>query len=130
MSTMARTETDRATITGVDLCAYFTADPQRSIAFYRDILGLTPTELDEEGRGAEFTLADGSTFGVWKPEEGEKTSGGCVMFAVADAQAAVARIRQRGVTATDPLETPVCHMAFAEDPDGNPIIIHQRKVRD
>jgi predicted enzyme related to lactoylglutathione lyase len=114
------------TVTGVDIMAYFTSDPQRSIAFYRDVLGMTPTEIDDKGRGAEFTLADGSTFGVWQPEEG--ASGACVMFAVNDIGAALAEFRKRGATLSDPEETPVCFMSFGADPDGNAIVIHQRKV--
>jgi predicted enzyme related to lactoylglutathione lyase len=114
-----------ATITGLDLAAYLVRDPQRAIAFYRDVLGLVPTEIDEEGRGAEFTLADGSTFGVWRPEDGE--TGGTVMFAVGDAQAAVATFRERGAMLSDPTETPVCFIAFGKDPDGNAFIVHQRK---
>jgi predicted enzyme related to lactoylglutathione lyase len=114
-----------ATVKGIDLFAYFTQDPARSIAFYRDVLGIAPTELDDQGRGAEFTLADGSTFGVWKPDGNE--TGGCVMLAVEDAAQAVAEFRKRGLEISEPDETPVCHMAFAKDPDGNTLIIHQRK---
>ena len=120
---------DGTQITGMDMAAYLVSDPERAIAFYRDVLGLTPTEFDKEGRGAEFTLADGSTFGVWKPDDG-KTSGGTIMFAVGDARAAVERFRGRGAALSDPMETPVCFMAFGADPDGNGIIIHQRKARD
>ncbi|MFY9664394.1 MAG: VOC family protein [Candidatus Cybelea sp.] len=54
----------------MDLCAYLVSDPQAAIAFHRDVLGMTPTAVDDGGRGAEFTLGDGSTFGVWKPEKG------------------------------------------------------------
>lgn len=114
------------TITGVDIMAYLVSDPQRSIAFYRDVLGMKPTELDEEGRGAEFTLADGTTFGVWRDNE-TKPPGGVVMFSVGDARAAVDHFRARGATLDDPHETPACFMAFGSDPDGNPFIIHQRK---
>jgi predicted enzyme related to lactoylglutathione lyase len=106
---------------------YFTRDPQKSIAFYRDVLGLEPTEIDEKGRGAEFTLRDGSTFGVWKPEE--EASGAAVMFAVTDIHDALPRLRERGAQLSEPDETPVCYMAFGSDPDGNTIIIHQRKTR-
>jgi hypothetical protein len=52
---------------------------------------MVPTEIDEQGRGAEFTLADGTTFGVWKPDE--HAAGGCVMLAVDDLAAAVAALR-------------------------------------
>jgi lactoylglutathione lyase len=113
-------------ITGVDLLAYFTSDPQRSIAFYRDVLGIVPTEIDAEGRGAEFTLSDGSTFGVWRPEEA--ASGAAVMFAVKDIHEALPRLRERGAQLSEPEETPVCFMAFGRDPDGNTVIIHQRKT--
>src|ERR1700729_331396 len=105
MSTTIQTTPRTATVTGVDIFAYFTPDPQRSIAFYRDVLGMQPTEIDPEGRGAEFTLADGTTFGVWRPD-GE-ASGGCVMLAVENAVAAVAEFRTRGAEFSDPLETPV-----------------------
>jgi predicted enzyme related to lactoylglutathione lyase len=122
--------TDGTTITGIDLFGYLTGDAERAIAFYRDVLGMTPTKTDEHGRGAEFTLPDGSTFGVWKFDEGGKTSGGTAMFAVGDVHAAVAKFRERGVKLSDPIEGPVCFMSFGEDPDGNGIIIHHRKVKD
>ena len=113
-------------IKGMDLSAYLVREPQRAIEFYRDVLGMKPTAIDDEGRGAEFTLADGSTFGVWKPEEGG--TGGAIMFAVDDAKAAVQHYRARGLTVSDVAESPVCFMAFAADPEGNSIIIHQRKA--
>jgi predicted enzyme related to lactoylglutathione lyase len=49
------------------------------------------------------------------------------MFAVADAKAKVNELRAKGVVIDDPMETPVCYMAFTPDPDGNTVIIHQRK---
>jgi predicted enzyme related to lactoylglutathione lyase len=113
-------------ITGVDLFGYFTSDPQRSIAFYRDVLGIAPTEITAEGRGAEFTFADGTTFGVYRPDEPQ--SGAAVMFAVGDIDAALARFRERGAQLSEPRETPVCFMSFGVDPDGNTVIIHQRKT--
>ena len=120
------TATTKTTITGMHLTAFLTSDPQRSIAFYRDVLGLTPTEIDEEGRGSEFTLADGTTFGVWKDQD-TKAPGGCVFFAVDDINQAVSEFRERGVKLEDPIESPVCFMAIGQDPDGNAFIIHQRK---
>jgi predicted enzyme related to lactoylglutathione lyase len=116
-----------STITGIDLSGCLVSDPARSIAFYRDVLGLTPTDLDEQGRGAEFTLADGSTFGVWHFDDGSKTSGSGIMFTVDDIDAAVATFRGRGAQLSDPFESPVCFMAMGEDPDGNSFMIHQRK---
>jgi predicted enzyme related to lactoylglutathione lyase len=123
----AQSSTAQPVITGIDLSAYLTPNPARAVAFYRDILGMAPTEVDTEGRGAEFTLPDGSTFGVWQPDSGP-TSGGTIMFAVADIDAAAAQFRARGLELSDVSETPVCRMVFASDPDGNGIIIHQRKT--
>jgi predicted enzyme related to lactoylglutathione lyase len=117
----------KTAITGIDLAAYLVKDPDRAIAFYRDVLGMAPTAVDDQGRGAEFTLPDGSTFGVWKPDDGG--TGGAIMFAVDDARAAVEHYRGRGLQLSDVMESPVCHMAFGTDPEGNAIIIHQRKVR-
>jgi catechol 2,3-dioxygenase-like lactoylglutathione lyase family enzyme len=112
-------------INGIDIAGYLVKDPQRAIAYYRDVLGLTPTNVDEDGRGAEFELPDGSTFGVWRtPDEAQ---GGFVMFSVDDARSKVAELRSRGVEMSDVMETPVCIMSFADDPDGNSVIVHQRK---
>jgi predicted enzyme related to lactoylglutathione lyase len=125
MTTSSEPQTRTGPITGVDIVAYFTSDPEKSIAFYRDVLGMTPTETDDQGRGAEFTLSDGSTFGVWRPDE--PAAGAAVMFAVSDIHDALPRLRERGAQLSEAEETPVCFMAFGRDPDGNTIIIHQRK---
>ncbi len=128
MSNSQATAVKTGTIKGVDLCAYLVRDPDKATASYRDVFGMVPTETDSEGRGAEFTLADGSTFGVWKPGDGQ--TGGAIMFAVDDCAAAIAEFRGRGLELSDPMESPVCHMSFGSDPEGNAIIIHQRKNKD
>lgn len=119
------TSTTKGTITGTDIAGFLVRDPQAMIAFYRDVLGMQPTEVDEQGRGAEFTLADGTTFGVWKTESGE--TGGFTMLAVDDINAAREALASRGLQISPVDESPVCHMAFAKDPEGNAVIIHQRK---
>ncbi|MBV8244837.1 MAG: VOC family protein [Candidatus Eremiobacteraeota bacterium] len=118
-----------AKIVGIDIAAYLVRDPQKMIAFYRDVLGMTPTAVDDGGRGAEFTLSDGSTFGVWRPDGVENPSGGTIMFAVENIHDAVAAFNARGAKLQEPFETPVCHMAPGVDPEGNGFIIHQRKNR-
>ncbi len=60
------TDTGSIHVTGIDLSAYMTNDLERSLAFYRTI-GLEPTTVYPEQAGAEFTFADGSTFGLWNP---------------------------------------------------------------
>lgn len=114
-----------AAVTGIDVAGFLVEDPAKAIAFYRDVIGMVPTAVDPEGRGAEFTLSDGSTFGVWR-EPGAKT-GAFFMIAVEDINAAVADYRAKGLSVSDPDETPVCYMAFTQDNEGNGLIIHQRK---
>ncbi len=113
-------------INGIDLAGYLVADPEAALAYYRDVLGLTPSWSDEEGRGSEFDLPDGTTFGVWRTPEVQQ--GGFVMFAVSDVRAKLAELRSRGVTFSEIMDTPNCAMAFGPDPEGNAVIIHQRKV--
>ena len=112
------------TIKGIDLAGYLVEDVEKELAYYR-ALGIAPTEIDPEGRGAEFELADGQTFGIWRTPEAQRA--GFVMFAVDDANAKVAELKAKGVPMSDPLETPGCIMAFGPDPEGTMVIIHQRK---
>lgn len=122
---------DGASITGIDLSAILVRDPAAQVSFYRDVLGIAPTNVDDGGRGAEFTLADGSTFGVWNQGgEGPESDGKVTFFAVGDAGAAVEAIRKRGGTVGELIESRVCRMAFGADPDDNGFVIHQRTVRD
>jgi len=123
------TASPATTITGLDITYHVVTDVPRAKAFYRDILGLTPA-FDYPGeQGVEFELSDGQTFGIWKPDAaGSQMKPHCgTMFAVPDAHAAVAAIRARGGTISDVDETPVCFMAFGNDPDGIGFVIHQRK---
>jgi predicted enzyme related to lactoylglutathione lyase len=123
----SQTSVSKGSIIGTDLSGFLVRDPQAMIAFYRDKLGLQATEIDEQGRGAEFTLADGTTFGVWKTEEGD--TGGFTMLAVDDINATREAAAKRGLEFSPVDESPVCYMAFSKDPEGNAIILHQRKVR-
>ncbi|MGH7558482.1 MAG: VOC family protein [Gemmatimonadota bacterium] len=51
-----------------------------------------------------------------------------VALAVEDVSDSVEELRGKGVPiAMEPIETPVCFMAVVTDPDGNQILIHQRK---
>jgi predicted enzyme related to lactoylglutathione lyase len=113
-------------ITGVDLFEFTVRDAAKMVAFYRDVLGLKSDDSDDQN-GAEFSLADGTTFGVWQPDEGEYPKGGHVMFAVPDAKKAVEHFRARGAQLSDVMETGVCFMSFGTDPEGNGFVIHQRK---
>lgn len=116
-------------IKGIDITTYLVQDPARAKAFYRDTLGLDVTQEYGE-QGAEFTFADGTTFGIWKMTDGSYRPSGGVMFAVDDLESAVREYRSRGVAFEDDgaiEETPACYMAFGTDTEGNSFILHQRK---
>jgi predicted enzyme related to lactoylglutathione lyase len=115
-----------AKIVGVDIFGPSTPNASRLVGFYRDVLGMTPTAAND--RGAEFELEDGTTFGVYQPEEAQEGGGYVALFAVRDINAAVEHFRANGAELSDPFETPVCFMSFGEDPDGNNFVIHQRKA--
>jgi len=114
-------------ITGVDIFGPASPDGKRLVAFYRDRLGIKTTAESPDGSGAEFELADGTTFGVYSPDGAKAGGGYSALFAVADINAAVAQMRKNGAELSDPMETPVCFMSFGKDPDGNEFAVHQRK---
>ena len=116
-------------ITGMDLTGYMVKDAARAIGFYRDVLGLEPTMVYPENRGAEYEFADGTTFGLWgggdvmpfQPSNG-------VLFAVDDLDAAVAAVKARGIPVIMEHESPVCFMAMIGDTEGNSVVLHKRKA--
>jgi predicted enzyme related to lactoylglutathione lyase len=116
-------------VTGMDLSGYMVKDTRRAIGFYRDVLGLEPVRVYPDDRGAEYELADGTTFGLWggggavmpfQPSNG-------ILFAVDDLDAAVAAMKARGIPIHMEHETPVCFMAMISDSEGNSIVLHKRK---
>ena len=117
-------------ITGMDLSGYMVKDAARAIAFYRDVLGLEPVMVYPDGRGAEYELADGTTFGLWggggrvmpfQPSNG-------ILFAVEDLESAVSALKARGVPVLMERETAVCSMAMIADTEGNYVTLHKRKT--
>ena len=117
-------------ITGMDLSGYMVKDGRRAIEFYRQVLGLEPNLTYPNDRGAEYELADGTTFGLFG-------GGGAVMpfqpgngilFAVDDLDAAVAAVKARGIAVHMERETPNCFMAMFNDTEGNSIFLHKRKT--
>jgi len=114
-------------IRGIDISTYLVKDVPRAKAFYRDTMGLDIT-LDYGDNGAEFTFPDGTTFGLWKMEDGTWNAGDGVMFSVDDAREAAEYFRSRGVKISDHFhDGENCAMAFGEDSEGNSFILHQRK---
>ncbi len=85
------------TISGIDLSGYMVKDAVRAIAFYRDVLGLEPTWVYPDNRGAEYELPDGTTFGLWGGAADVMPFQPCngIFFAVDDLEGAVSVIKAR-----------------------------------
>jgi predicted enzyme related to lactoylglutathione lyase len=113
-------------VTGIDVHLYNVKDFDRALAFYKAFLGSEPTTT-MPGAWAEFELADGSAFAIGKHENHPWQAGYDIMFAVPDVPAAIELVRSLGGTAAEPGESPVCHMSFAQDTEGNQLVLHHRK---
>jgi catechol 2,3-dioxygenase-like lactoylglutathione lyase family enzyme len=109
----------------VDFITIPTRDVARSIAFYRDVLGIPESQY----RGAEVETPN-VTLSFWNPEEnGIEFQPNIAGFAirVADVGAARKELEQKGVEFIgDTHDSTVCHMGFFKDPDGNVVILHKR----
>ncbi|MDQ6780538.1 MAG: VOC family protein [Candidatus Eremiobacteraeota bacterium] len=117
-------------ITGIDLSGYMVKDSTRAIAFYRDVLGIEPVKVYPDNNGAEYELADGTTFGLWSGARAAipfQPSNG-ILFAVDDFAAAVAALKARDIPVHMERETPNCYMAMINDTEGNHVFLHKRKT--
>ena len=108
----------------VDFVSVPTRNIERSVAWYRDTLGLpastvTPGEVE----------APNVTFSFWSPEaDGEPFQANVVGIAlrVPDVKAACDELVAGGGELVGIEDTGVCHMGFCKDPDGNTVILHRR----
>lgn len=114
-------------IRGSDFVMYHVSDLERSLKFYRDILGLT-VEGQYGGDWVELT-ATPTTLALYRPEEGEPRVGGAAIgLAVDNVHVAVDELKAKEVEVIWGVgESPVCHFAIIRDPDGNNVVLHQRK---
>src|SRR5215211_2917635 len=112
----------------VAFVAIAVSDKEQARKFYQETLELKPTSTQMDGAWVEYDLGL-TTIGVgchpaWKPSR----DGTTVAFEVGDIDAAIANLKQRGVTFDmEKTETPVCWMAQFRDPDGNKLVVHKRK---
>ncbi len=104
-------------------------DLKRARGFYEDVLGLKTSDEMMSGRWVEYavgddTLAIANVSDAWRPSD----QGTGAALEVEDFDDAIKRLKDRHVRfAAEPFETPCCHMAVVQDPDGNKLIIHKLK---
>jgi predicted enzyme related to lactoylglutathione lyase len=117
-------------ITDVAFTNFVVTDLPRARAFYEGVLGLksgSAWEFDEGKGWVEYELPTGTLAitNMW-PAQGSGSAG--VAFEVADFDAAVADVKAKGARIIfDPFDTPVCRGVGLADPDGNRVMLHQRK---
>ena len=114
-------------VLGIDFTFFAVSDMQKSLTFYHDLLGIPPTCLVHEGTWAEFEINPG-TLVLGQNYDFTHPGGGTVALAVADVKAALQELELSGIRPLSPLgESAVCFWSIIADPDGNRVIIHQRK---
>ena len=115
-------------ITGIDASYYLTKDLGKSTAFYSALFGMEPS-MHIPNMVTEWTFKGGETFGLYQPEDASNWSPhGGLLFRVEDFKAGVEAAKSLGAKFDDhEEETPMCFMAFGEDPEGNSFIIHKPK---
>ncbi len=116
-------------IQSIAFTVYPVKDMAKARKFYEEVLGLKMTH-DFRGVWVEYDLGD-TTFALSTMDTSREAGakGALVAFEVTDFNAEVTRLKQLNAPFNfDPFETPVCHMAVLQDPDGNDVMIHKRKV--
>ena len=119
-------------ITGVQDVYYNVSDMTRSVAFYRNVLGLEIQSDNPYFTGFEvgwlrfgLHLADGDIPEVPRDEHGAH-AGATVTFRVDDRDAAVARMKERDVKfLAETIDEPWGKLAVFTDPDGNVLKLMQ-----
>ena len=115
-------------IKDIAFVAYSVRDVPKSVAFYRDVIGLKPGGLNSEN-WVEFEVGP-ATFGVGKGESIGITPGSqfSAAFEVDNVGELHKKLVAQGITVTDLMEAPTCTSCFVTDPDGNRFALHQRKA--
>lgn len=119
----------------VDFTLISVSNLDRSIEFYRDVLGLPLStkwaETEKPPPWIEFTAGRATlAIGVPPPEAPQPpyNSGVSIALAVPHVGEAIHELQNKGVhVVQDAFETPVCYMGLIADPDDNLIWLHQRK---
>jgi predicted enzyme related to lactoylglutathione lyase len=104
-------------------------DLKRAREFYEGVLGLKVSEEMMGGKWIEYTIGD-DTLAIanvgnhWTPSD----QGTGAALEVENFDEAIKRLKDRHIRfVAEPFETPCCHMAVVQDPEGNKLMIHKLK---
>ena len=104
-------------------------DIPRARKFYEEVLGLNVSEEMMSGKWVEYAIGDeilaiANVGEQWTPSD----QGTAAALEVENFDQAINTLRSQAARfAAEPFETPCCHMAVVQDPDGNKLIIHKLK---
>ena len=107
-------------------------DIKRAREFYQGVLGLAIAEEMMDGNWIEYAVGDNTVAianvgAQWMPPD----QGTSAALEVENFEQTINELRRQGVRfAAEPFDTPCCHMAVVQDPDGNKLIIHKLKSED
>jgi predicted enzyme related to lactoylglutathione lyase len=118
--------------TEIAFTCYPVTDMARARKFYEEVLGLKSTmAMGEAGefQWTEFDIGSGTlALGCGAPDWTPRADGCALALEVEDFDQAISHLRAHHVKfKIEPMPTPVCHMAFIFDSEGNLICIHKRK---
>lgn len=120
--------------TEIAFTCYPVIDMARARKFYEDVLGLKATLAYGTPGGMQWTeydIASGTlALGGGAPDWQPRADGCSLALEVEDFDQAIAHLRKHNAKfKLEPMPTPVCHMAFIYDSEGNLICIHKRKAK-
>jgi predicted enzyme related to lactoylglutathione lyase len=121
-------------ITEIAFTGYSVTDMKRAKSFYEGVLGLKKSrgfgQLDGEEQWVEYDIGAGCLALIsgggkdWPPS----TAGTAAALEVDDFEGYVSKMRANNVKIIhEPRESPICWMIVLADPDGNWLVLHQRK---
>ncbi len=121
-------------ITEIAFTGYAVTDMKRAQGFYEGLLGLTKSrgfgEKDGNEQWVEYDIGPhclaliSSAPDLWPPH----AAGTAAALEVDDLDGYVAKLREHGVKFVwETQDSPACRMAVVADPDGNWVVLHQRK---
>lgn len=119
-------------VTEIAFTGYPVTDVPRARAFYEGVLGLKAGTVfqHEQNFWIEYEVGPGTlaisnmSGGMWKPSP----DGPSAALEMADFDAAIGALKAADARfVVEPMDSGPCRMAIVADPDGNSLIIHQRK---
>lgn len=115
-------------IRGVDFIQVFTTDFERSVAFYGNVLGLSPGKRYVRVPGMEFEAGNVTLVVIQCDAIGLEFVPNTqpIAFSADDIEQEQRRLQGLGITFSSNLDSGVCRMALFNDPDGNLLMLHNR----